>query len=77
MKYSPNPEIFPVVVVAKENIFIIEQTLNQNVMCIIDNLLRDYKDRKEIFPFYIAKQIQPITYMFSRLMMDYFLRKSA
>lgn len=52
--------------VEKEHSFITEWAFNQYVIDITGNRLRDYKDRKISPPFYKAKQIQSITYLFLR-----------
>lgn len=39
-KYSSDSEILSMIVVEKENTFVIENTLNQNMMCIPSYLLR-------------------------------------
>ena len=52
--------------VEKECSFITEWAFNQYVIDITGNCLRDCKDRKISPPFYKAKQIQPITYLFLR-----------
>ena len=46
-KPPANPEDFSTMVVEKDNSFIIEQTLNQNVMHITGDLLSDCEDRNE------------------------------
>lgn len=52
--------------VEKEHGFVTEWAFNKNVIDITGNRLRDYKDRKISPPFYKAKQMQPIIYLFLR-----------
>lgn len=63
MKQSlANSENLSIKIEEKENSFILEQALNQKVMCVTGDPQRDCKD-KEIVACYVAKQMQPTAYV--------------
>lgn len=62
---SVSPETLSTKVEENKTILLLKKHQSKGIYASV-NSLRDGKDRKEISSFYIAKQIQPITYMISR-----------